>query len=210
MSAKKSRFESEQRNSILNAAVRVFGEKGYKGATIRGLGRAAKVNSALLYYYYENKHNLFTESIRMIIQGLLDRFSKPHQPFMGPRDRLTYLVGTIFDYYTEHPERMRLMAIVLTLHSPVLIETLSGFVANKAIVPFEVIQEGMRKGEFKQAHPIQAWWSIIGLCMFSLLSQDVIPQVASKLANLPPFNASNRKIQIVDLLMNGIAIPPNT
>lgn len=210
MRVKKARFESEQKASILDAAVRVFGEKGYKGATIRGLGRAAKVNSALLYYYYENKHNLFTESIRMIIQGLLDRFSKPHRQFAGPRSRLTYLVETIFDYYTEHPERMRLMAIVLTLHSRVLIETLSGFVAHRAIVPFEVIQEGMQKGEFKQAHPIQAWWSIIGLCMFSLLSQNVIPQVATKLANLPPFNAGNRKTQIVDLLMNGIAISSNT
>lgn len=209
MSAKKARFESEQKARILDAAVRVFGEKGYKGATIRSLGRAAKVNSALLYYYYENKHKLFSESIRMIIQGLLDRFSRPHQPFSSPRDRLTYLVETIFDYYTEHPERMRLMAIVLTLHSPVLIETLSGFVAKKAIIPFEVIQEGIQKGEFKQAHPIQAWWSIIGLCIFSLLSQNVIPQVATKLTNLPPFNASNRKTQIVDLLMNGIAISPH-
>lgn len=207
MKPKKARFESEQKASLLDAAVRVFGDKGYKGATIRNLGRAAKVNSALLYYYYENKHKLFTESIRMIIQGLLDRFSRSPQPFAGPRDRLTYLVETIFDYYTEHPERMRLMAVVLTLHPHVLIESLSGFVASKVIAPFEIIQEGIHKGEFKQAHPIQAWWSIIGLCMFSLLSQNVIPQVASKLANLPPFNASNRKAQIVDLLMNGIAVP---
>ena len=48
---KKKRFESEQRALILDAAVRTFAEKGYKGATISGLGNAAKVNSALLYYY---------------------------------------------------------------------------------------------------------------------------------------------------------------
>ena len=208
MTLKKARFESEQKTCILDAAIRVFGEKGYKGATICNLGRTAKVNSALLYYYYENKHKLFTESIRMIAQGLLDQFSRPHSPFSGPRDRLTFLVETIYDYYTEHPERMRLMAIVLTLHPRVLTETLRGFVGDKVVAPFEVIQEGIQKGEFRQAHPLQAWWSIIGLCLFSLLSQNVIPEVASKLSNLPPFNASNRKMQIVDLLMSGIALSP--
>lgn len=74
MKTKKTRFESEQKTRLLDTAVRIFGEKGYQGATIRGLGRAARVNSALLYYYYENKHNLFMESIRMILRGFLDLF----------------------------------------------------------------------------------------------------------------------------------------
>jgi TetR/AcrR family transcriptional regulator len=207
---KKKRFESDQRALILDAAVRIFAEKGYKGATIRILGRTAKVNSALIYYYYENKHNLFTESIRMILRGFLDCFHERRRNFANARDRLTCLVDTVFDYYTGHPERMRLMAVALSLHSNLFAEALNVFVKDKALAPLEILQEGINKGELKRTHPIQAWWGIIGLCMFSLLSQGVIPQLASKRTAMPPFDASNRKAQIVDLLMNGITSSSNT
>jgi TetR/AcrR family transcriptional regulator len=204
---KKTRFESKQRARILEAAIKIFAQKGYKGATIRSLGRAAKVNSALLYYYYENKHNLFTESIRMILSGFLERLYEQHRNFADARDRLTYLVDAFFDYYSAHPERMRLMAVALSLHSDLVAEALNSLMKHKMIGPIEILQEGVKKRELRRMHPLQAWWSIIGLCMFSMLSQDVIPPLASIMTAMPPFDSSNRKVQIVDLLMNGFARP---
>jgi len=206
MSKKKARFESEQKAGILDAAVRIFGEKGYKGATIRNLGRAAKVNSALLYYYYENKHNLFTESIRMILRGFLDRLRDRRRKFTGARARLTYLVDTVFDYYTEHPDRMRLMALTLTLHPNLFAEALHTFVKEKKVlVPLEVLREGMSAGELRRLHPALAWWSIMGMCMFNLLTRDLPLQINLPSTPIPPFNPAERKQQIVELLMQGLA-----
>jgi TetR/AcrR family transcriptional regulator len=204
MKTKKARFESEQKTSILDAAVRVFGDKGYKGATIRNLGRTAKVNSALLYYYYENKHNLFTESIRMILRGFLDSLRDRRRKFVGARARLTYLVDAVFDYYTEHPDRMRLMALTLTLHPALFAEALNTFVEEKVLVPLEVLQEGMNTGELRRLHPVHAWWSIMGMCMFSLLTRDLPLRINLQSTPLPSFNPAERKQQIVELLMQGL------
>jgi TetR/AcrR family transcriptional regulator len=205
MREKKARFESEQRASILNAAVRVFGEKGYKGATIRSLGRAAKVNSALLYYYYENKHNLFTESIRMILRGFLESLAERRQKFVSARARLTYLVDAVFDYYMEHPDRMRLMALTLTLHPKLFAEALNTFVQGKILIPLEVLREGMDNGELRPMHPVHAWWSIMGMCMFNMLARDLPLEIRLKAIPLPPFNPNDRKQQIVDILVQGLA-----
>jgi len=205
MSAKKARFESEQKASILDAAVRVFGDKGYKGATIRGLGRAAKVNNALLYYYYENKHNLFTESIRMILRGFLDSLRDRRSKFVDARSRLTYLVDAVFDYYTEHPDRMRLMALTLTLHPKLFAEALNTFVQGKVLIPLEVLQEGMSNGELRRMHPVHAWWSIMGMCMFNLLARDLPLRITLQSTPLPPFNPTDRKQQIVEFLVQGLA-----
>jgi AcrR family transcriptional regulator len=205
MAVKKSRFESDQKLSILNAAVRMFGEKGYKGATIRSLGRSAKVNSALLYYYYENKHNLFTESIRMILRGFLGTLQDRRRSFSGARARLTYLVDAVFDYYTEHPDRMRLMALTLTLHPKLFAEALNTFVKGQVLIPLEVLKEGTDRGELRQVHPGHAWWSIMGMCMFSLLVRDLPLQIRLQSDPLPPFNPADRKQQIVELLMQGLA-----
>lgn len=206
MRPKKARFESEQKTRILDAAVRVFGEKGYKGATIRHLGRAAKVNSALLYYYYENKHTLFTESIRMILRGFLDRLMEQRHAFVDARARLTYLVDCVFDYYTEHPDRMRLMALSLSIHPTLFAEALNTIVQEKILVPLDVLREGMDNGQLRRMQPLHAWWSIIGICMFNLLTRDIFVHVHFPGTTAPSPDAAERKQQIVELLMSGLTV----
>ena len=208
MKTKKARFESEQKDRILNAVVRVFGEKGYKGATIRSIGRAAKVNSALLYYYYENKHTLFTESVRMILGEFLETVATRRRPFSSVRERLTYLVDCVFDYYTEYPDRMRLMAFSISVHPDLFAEALNAIVQEKVLVPLDVLNEGMENGELRRTPPVHAWWSIIGMCMFSLLTRDLPLRVRTPEFHLPAFNAAERKRHIVDLLMLGLANYP--
>jgi AcrR family transcriptional regulator len=54
--------ESERRVQILDAAFEEFSEKGYKGATIKGIARAAGLQSpALIYWYFPDKDALFRE-----------------------------------------------------------------------------------------------------------------------------------------------------
>lgn len=42
---------TETRAEILSAARRLFGEKGYDGATIRGIAATAGVNPALVHHF---------------------------------------------------------------------------------------------------------------------------------------------------------------
>ncbi len=54
--------ESQRRAQILDAAFEEFSEKGYKGATIKGIARAAGLQSpALIYWYFPDKDALFRE-----------------------------------------------------------------------------------------------------------------------------------------------------
>ncbi len=53
---------SDRRVQILDAAFEEFSEKGYKGATIKGIARAAGLQSpALIYWYFPDKEALFRE-----------------------------------------------------------------------------------------------------------------------------------------------------
>ena len=58
----KNSEESKQR--ILNAAAKLFSEKGYDGARMDELAKEAKVNKALIYYYYKSKEAILTELFR--------------------------------------------------------------------------------------------------------------------------------------------------
>lgn len=56
--------ETEQK--ILDAALKIFAEKGYRGATTRAIAAEAKVNDSTLFRRFKTKENLFD---RVLIQN---------------------------------------------------------------------------------------------------------------------------------------------
>lgn len=53
------------RETILAAARAVFGERGYDGATMRGIAAAAGVDAALLHHYHGTKEQLFVAAMSL-------------------------------------------------------------------------------------------------------------------------------------------------
>ncbi|MBC6459846.1 TetR family transcriptional regulator [Actinomadura sp. HBU206391] len=56
---------NETREAILTAARELFAEKGYDGASIRAIARAADVNPALVHHFFGTKENVFIEAMRL-------------------------------------------------------------------------------------------------------------------------------------------------
>ncbi|WP_405087495.1 TetR family transcriptional regulator [Microbispora sp. NBC_01389] len=54
---------ADTRGEILAAARRVFAEKGFDKATIRGIAREAGVDPALLHHYFDNKEGMFVAAM---------------------------------------------------------------------------------------------------------------------------------------------------
>lgn len=199
-----SRYTSSQRQELLETAIGLFAEHGLKGMTIRDLAGKAKVNSALLYYYFENKESLFRECLRAVLDGFLDRLHANLRPFTSARDRLSFLVDGIMEYYIAHPKRMRLMGAGLPLHAALFAQVLNGLPARRPLLPLVILQEGMERKELRRLNPLQAWWSMLGMCMFSLYVEDVLPHIRKTGLpfELPDLRA--RREQILDMLVAGM------
>lgn len=202
-----SRYDSAQRRKMLEAAVGVFAGKGLEGATVRLVGQKAGVNSALIYYYFENKKKLFEEAIRMVMGDFLIMLSRHKRTFAGAKERIAFLVNGIFDYYENRPDRMRLMVMVFNLHTQLLVNIILELVKGKEILPLAVLQEGIVRKQLKPFAPIQLWWNILGMCIFTLKARQIAAGLAGKKipGNLPSFH--ERKKQIVELLLSGAAVP---
>ena len=61
------------RDQILDAAERLFAAQGFARTTIKDIGREAGVNSALLYYYFADKDQLYREVLRRFVSRLVAR-----------------------------------------------------------------------------------------------------------------------------------------
>ncbi|MFD1796969.1 TetR/AcrR family transcriptional regulator [Paracoccus aurantiacus] len=60
---------SETRRKLLEAAVRLFSEHGFRAVSVRQIAAAAGVNSALVNYHYGSKDSLIEEVIRASAAG---------------------------------------------------------------------------------------------------------------------------------------------
>ena len=65
---------SQRISEILEAALDLFAEHGFARVTIKSIGRACGMNAALIYYYFENKEDLFRAVIERAITQMLERY----------------------------------------------------------------------------------------------------------------------------------------
>ncbi|HCT05929.1 MULTISPECIES: CerR family C-terminal domain-containing protein [unclassified Pseudomonas] len=57
----------ETRARIVEAAVAVFGERGYEGASTRDIASAAGVNAPAIQYYFDGKEGVYLECVEHLI-----------------------------------------------------------------------------------------------------------------------------------------------
>lgn len=69
----------ETRQRIIAAAVTLFGERGFAGASTRDIATAAGVNAPALQYYFENKEGVYQACAEHIINDLKARFAPAMQ-----------------------------------------------------------------------------------------------------------------------------------
>lgn len=60
----------ETRQRIIEAAVRLFGEHGFAGASTRDIAAAAGVNAPALQYYFENKEGVYQACAEYIVNDI--------------------------------------------------------------------------------------------------------------------------------------------
>ncbi|HEY4068893.1 MAG TPA: CerR family C-terminal domain-containing protein [Burkholderiaceae bacterium] len=59
----------ETRRRIIEVALRLFGERGYEGASTRDIAAAARVNAPALQYYFGNKEGVYRACAAYIADG---------------------------------------------------------------------------------------------------------------------------------------------
>src|SRR5437870_6498855 len=77
---------------ILGHATEVFYEKGYEGASMRDLSRAAGMSLAGLYYYFESKERLLYLIQRHTFNTIVKQLRRKLDSAINPEERIRVLI----------------------------------------------------------------------------------------------------------------------
>lgn len=95
--------DSNTEQAILEAAEKLFLEKGFALTSTTEIARVAGCNQALVHYYFRTKDNLFNsvfeKKVRLFATGLL----QVHQPGISFEQKLKQMIEAHFDMLRANP-----------------------------------------------------------------------------------------------------------
>lgn len=179
-------MKKNSRKKILDAALEIFSQKGYKSATVREICKRAGVNIALINYHFTSKKSLYMELIDSIMSDVAGKYpvSGYIKQEMTRDDKLkgivTLLVMRAFGADGISKTKMRLQLINREILEPTDAMRLAMINRIKEV-------KGAAIGVVREYLP-DAQEDEIKLCVLSIISQCFYPvfaMEAMKLADLP-------------------------
>ncbi|MFC1541850.1 TetR/AcrR family transcriptional regulator [Candidatus Latescibacterota bacterium] len=102
--SRRERQKAMHRREIMDAAIKVFAEKGYHEATLEEISQEAEFSKGALYLYFSNKEDIMTSILDEVFEGLsifLNNIIAGEKRF---RDELTEIFKGIGEEIFKHED----------------------------------------------------------------------------------------------------------
>ena len=173
--ARTPKVVEDRREQIIDAAMRVFSQKGFTRATNKDIAREAGITPGLIYHYFESKEAV----LKAIIEGrspLKLIGSLPSQVLnLPPEVFLRFMVLQVLGI-VEGEQFIQLLRVLLpeVIHNP----NIAGFGASviQRILGFlaSFFESKMQAGELRQADPSLSAQVFVGSIIGFVLRRQII------------------------------------
>jgi AcrR family transcriptional regulator len=199
------RDASRSRESILDAAERLFAARGYEATSLQEVGAAAGVSRGTPSYFFRSKAELYGAvlersfgQVRNAVKSGRERALRSGEPADVV---LAGAVGEYFDFISGHPHFVRLLEWEALQGGGQLGELAPHLGAIHEAVAAIADELGFGTDDRGQAE--QLVLSILSLCCFPLIHSRTLLPGMSHNTDDPAF-AGNRRQHVIDLVLHGM------
>jgi TetR/AcrR family transcriptional regulator len=191
---------------IVATAEQIFSEKGLSGARMDAIARAAKVNKALLYYYFRSKEELHRFVLETMLSQMRDTVWEQRDAPIPAARRLAGVIDRFFDFVQRHPNYPRLVQREMMSNGPNV-----GWIVAEYYRPLhgrlvELIEQGVSSGEFRRVDTRNAALTIISTMVFYFSAAPVLSRILGH-DPLQPRDVARRRRAVQDFLEHGLFSP---
>jgi TetR/AcrR family transcriptional regulator len=197
------RQPEESRAAILKAAIQEFSHEGVAGARTDAIARTAKVNKALLYYYFKDKDALYGAVLDHVFSGLRKAVEHELDRDLAPREKLLAYVGAHYDYVASNPRFPRVVQANMMWAGNTAREQFQR-VAKQYLVPIYtrvggLVQAGIDSGEFREVDPVH-FMSAMVATIVTYFTQAPMMSLVSGIDALSPRNIAAHRVAVLDFI----------
>jgi TetR/AcrR family transcriptional regulator, fatty acid metabolism regulator protein len=104
----------DKRRLILDAAIRVFAERGFHHCRVSDVADEAGVAYGLVYHYFGSKEEILNQVFMERWQLMLDAIAEIDRQEVPARDKLYMVASFIIDSYHHEPDLMKVIIVEVT------------------------------------------------------------------------------------------------
>jgi TetR/AcrR family transcriptional regulator len=172
----KEKYFSDTENRILQAAKKVFIKNGLSGSRMQNIANEAKINKALLHYYFRSKEKLFDA----VFKYAFFKFVPKVEEVMNSKKSLFEKIELMADQYITVLMKNQFIPLFV-LHeinrNPKRLYELMQQVGLNPAILVEQIQQEIKKGNIINIRPEQLVVNLLALCVFPVAARPLLQRV---------------------------------
>ena len=149
------------RERVLQAADRLWGEKGVRGASLDDIAREAAVTKPTVYYYFTDKSALFTAVICSVLEEHGGPLKSAARRGGRSRDRLISALAYLIGARCSAPRLLRDGGVTLTVDQNS--QARSAFFRHFFSPLQQILDDGVQAGELRQMDTAFAAQALLNL-----------------------------------------------
>lgn len=181
-------MKKNSKEEIVQAAIALFQTKGYSGTSIRDIANKAKVNTANISYYFQNKHGLLEYCFTSFFEQYLAIIEEAYQQLnKGAAVCLKILSKGILHFLSENNSLATFVLREMSMDSQIAREIMATYLAKEKYYLQQVFEAGMASKEFKSHSVSYAVIQLKGLLVMPFLNAPYLREVFYLFPNEPFF-----------------------
>ena len=191
---------------ILEAAKQVFQQKGMAGARMQEIADKAKINKALLHYYYRSKQLLFEAVFKNAFSLLAPQLNKVLNDDSELFEKIENFTDSYVTFVIDHPYLPNF--VIQELHSnPEFLITLRSQKNFPTMEKFSrQVEDSIEKGEIRKIKAEQLLINILSLNIFPFIGQPLVMALLNVEKDQYNEILLERKSEVASFIINSIKI----
>ncbi len=197
--------KSSARKKILHSAEQLFIQKGYNNTSVRDVCRAAKVNIALINYYFTSKEDLYKEVIRLKTEPIIRSLKElSEDKEISAKDKFYKLFDIYAAFYEENCNLPQLIAREVMTNTEISRWFHTHIIAKELKYIKDIFSEAQRFGIINDRYePVVLMSFCLGAMMFILAGSQMVDKLLGKEYTIKG-SITEKMETIKDLLLNGV------
>lgn len=152
---RKRRAPEESIALLTTESLDLFARNNYSSVTIKDISRSTGINSGLIYYYFNNKSDLFLKTVEKATQEALETFEEASGNNQTPADTITGWIRIHATHYVMLQKLAKVSLDYATTHEREdrLDQAIQRFYQKEFEILDNAILAGIKSGEFRPVEP---------------------------------------------------------
>jgi len=166
-------LDNTTEKKILDAAKVVFLEKGFDGARMQEIADEAKINKALLHYYFRCKDNLFDAIFQEAFQQFLPKVAEVMMTEKPLFEKIEFFINTYLTMLSNNPHLPGFIMHEINRNPGRIVNIIKSSGVRPEFLGI-AIQKEVDAGIIEPIDPVHLIINMLGLCLFPVIGKPII------------------------------------